>query len=193
LEIAMNVDQLAAIQQHLKSNHHPDTVAALAKVVPTGQRVLGVRVPVLNALAKEHKAGGLELARRLWQAGAFEERLLATKIIGKNAAKNSSEALQLIKALANELSDWAVCDTLGMEGTRPLLKKLGPEIWALALQKLAEPGEWQRRFGLVLLTHFVASPSHRPEIERLLAALDGDKRHYVKKAVAWVRRDLAKL
>ena len=186
-------EELAAIQQHLESHRNADTVASLATVVPTGQRVLGVRVPVLNELAKQHKAGGLELARKLWQSGAFEERLLAAKIIGKCAAKNPDEALQLIKTLARQLGDWAVCDTLGMEGTRPLLKKLSSEIWELAKTKLAEPGEWQRRFGLVLLTHFVDSPSHRPEIERLLASVADDKRHYVKKAVAWVRRDLAKL
>lgn len=35
--------------------------------------------------------------QRLWQAGAFEARLLATKIIGKNAAKNPTEALDLMR------------------------------------------------------------------------------------------------
>jgi 3-methyladenine DNA glycosylase AlkD len=69
---------------------------------------------------------------------------------------------------------------------------MGPEIWALALEKIAESGEWQRRFGLVLLTHFARSANHRSEIEQVLTSLGEDRRHYVKKAITWVRRDLSK-
>jgi hypothetical protein len=45
---------------------------------------------------------------------------------------------------------------------------------------------------LVLLTHFARSANHRAEIERLLRSLGEDRRHYVKKAITWVRRDLSK-
>ncbi len=188
----MNLESYAAISQELKAHYDPGAILAFAKLVPTGQKVLGVRVPVLNALAQQYKSGGLELAQILWRAGAFEERLLASKLIGKNASKNPSVAFELIKVLSNELSDWAVCDTLGLEGTRPLLKKQALQIWELALKKIAEPGDWQRRFALVLLTHFARSETHRCSIERLLVTVATDKRHYVKKAVAWVQRDLAK-
>jgi 3-methyladenine DNA glycosylase AlkD len=46
--------------------------------------------------------------------------------------------------------------------------------------------------GLVLLTHFVKDTSARTQIDETLVRLGGDKEHYVKKAVAWLQRDLRK-
>jgi len=51
---------------------------------------------------------------------------------------------------------------------------------------------WERRLSLVLLTHFVKDRNSRTQIEKTLARLSGDKEHYVKKAVAWLQRDLRK-
>ena len=43
------------------------------KFIPTSQAVYGVRLPLLNQIAKEHREGGFELAEALWKSGAFEE------------------------------------------------------------------------------------------------------------------------
>ncbi|HLE61814.1 MAG TPA: DNA alkylation repair protein, partial [Pyrinomonadaceae bacterium] len=73
----MNLSQrLYSIKQTLVAKSDAKAKAAFQKFIPTSQNVYGVRVPLLNQLAKEHREGGFDLAEALWTAGAFEERLL---------------------------------------------------------------------------------------------------------------------
>lgn len=44
-------------------------------------------VPILNELATHFKSGGFDLVEELWKSGAFEEKLLATKIWAKYARR----------------------------------------------------------------------------------------------------------
>ena len=66
------------------------------------------------------------------------------------------------------------------------------ELFAWSNKLVKSRNLWERRLGLVLLTHFVKDRNSRPQIEKTLARLSGDKEHYVKKAVAWLQKDLRK-
>ena len=189
----MNVSKrLASIKQTLVATSDAKARAAFKKFIPTSQNVYGVRVPVLNQLAKEHREGGFDLADALWTSGAFEERLLAAKVLGLLCKTNPDQALTLAKKCACEISDWAVCDTLGMQGVRGIAGQKKDELfsWSNKLARSKKP--WERRLALVLLTHFVDDKQSRIQIRETLARLSGDKEYYVKKAVAWLQRDLQK-
>ena len=191
--IQMNVSQrLRSIKQTLIVKSDPKAKAAFQKFIPTSQNVYGVRVPLLNQLAKEHREGSFDLAEALWKAGAFEERLLAVKLLGSSCKKDPDHALTLAKKFVSEISDWAVCDTLGMQGLRGITVKKKEEllIWSNKLAKSKNP--WERRLALVLLTHFVNDKQSRIQIKETLARLSGEKEYYVKKAVEWLQRDLQK-
>ncbi|HKO42378.1 MAG TPA: DNA alkylation repair protein [Pyrinomonadaceae bacterium] len=189
----MNVSQrLCSIKQSLVAKSDAKAKAAFQKFIPTSQNVYGVRVPLLNQLAKEHREGGFDLAEALWTAGAFEERLLAAKLLGSSCKRNPDQAVRLAKKFASEISDWAVCDTLGMQGLRGITVKKKDELfsWSNKLAKSKNP--WERRLALVLLTHFVKDKQAHIQIKETVARLSGDKEYYVKKAVAWLQRDLQK-
>lgn len=189
----MNVSQrLSSIKQTLVAKSDSRAKAAFQKFIPTSQNVYGVRVPLLNELAKEHREGGFDLAEALWTSGAFEERLLAAKVLGLSSKTNPDQAVTLAKKFASEISDWAVCDTLAMQGLRAIAVEKKDEllIWSHKLAKSKNP--WERRLALVLLTHFVEDNQSRIQIRKTLARLSGDKEYYVKKAVAWLQRDLQK-
>ena len=189
----MNISQrVSAITQALVAKSDEKAKAAFQKFVPTSQRVYGVRVSLLNQLAKEHREGGFELAEALWKAGAFEERLLAAKLLGSSCKKDPDRALKLAKRFGAQISDWAVCDTLGMQGLRGIAVKKRRELFAFSNRLVKSKSSWERRLALVLLTNFVKEKDSRAHIEETLARLSGDPEHYVKKAVEWLRRDLRK-
>src|SRR5690242_2150896 len=106
---------LQEIQHILETNISEEAMAAAKKFVPGAQKIYGVRNPVLNELAQKYKAGSFELVEELWESGAFEEKILAAKMLGKIAANNANKSFQLIQIFAKGIDNWAVCDTIGMQ------------------------------------------------------------------------------
>lgn len=189
----MNISQrLSSIKQALVANSDEKAKSAFQKFIPTAQHVYGVRVPLLNQLAKEHRDGGFELVEALWRAGGFEERLLATKVLGSACKKDPDRALGLAKKFSPQVSDWAVCDTLATQGLRGIALKKQADLLAWSEQLVKSKNPWERRLALVLLTHFVKDKDLRVQTEETLARLSGDKEYYVKKAVQWLQKDLGK-
>lgn len=187
----MNVSQhLSSIKQELVAKSDSKAKAAFKEFIPASQRVYGVLVPFLNQIAKEHREGGFELAEALWKAGAFEERVLAAKVLGKSCKNDPDRAIKLAKRFARQIRDWVVCDTLGMQGLRAIASTKRQELlaWSNDLAKSKNP--WERRLALVLLTNFIKDKGSYPQIKKTLVRLSDDKAHYVKKAAEWIQRDL---
>jgi 3-methyladenine DNA glycosylase AlkD len=183
-------DDIAQIRLRLEEAGTEEYRLSVRKFAPTATQIFGVKVPVLNGMAREFSGGGLELVDGLWESGSFEERLLATKILGRLSRKQPEEAWARATRFADDLGDWPTCDTLATEAIRVAIPKLGAQVLERALGYCGEDGEWQRRFGLVLLTNFAKNSDCLEAIKGALRAVAADKRHYVKKAVAWLRRDL---
>jgi len=51
---------------------------------------------------------------------------------------------------------------------------------------------WERRFGVVLLLNFARVEQERPLIRRMLAPLRKDTEPYVRKALTWIDKELAR-
>ena len=111
-------ERVSSIKQALAAQSDEKAKGAVRKFVPTSQHVYGVRLPLLNLIVKNHREGGFDLAEALWNSGAFEEKLIAAKLLGSSCKKDPERALTLAKKFAAQVSDWAVCDTLGMQGVK---------------------------------------------------------------------------
>ena len=142
---------LKQIQKKLKSVSTPEGKASILKFVPDASRVYGVKMPVINELAKELRDTKFELVNELWRSGFFEEKILAAKLIGKLSKKFPQEAIATVKEFSKEIEDWAVCDTIGMQSLKPIAKKYQKETFALARQLNRSKNFWQRRLSLVLV------------------------------------------
>lgn len=184
--------QLKEIQKILKENSNPEAKAAHKKFVPGNENIYGVRTPLLNDLAQQFKSGGFELVEEIWNAGAFEEKLLAVKMLGKIAKKDPERSLNLIQHFAKNIGNWAVCDTIGMQGLKPILKTHQKEIFALAWKYNSSEDFWQRRLSLVLVEWYTRLKSLHPEIKKLIKNLEDDEEYYVKKAIVWIKKNFAK-
>ena len=183
---------LKHIQRELKQHSTPEAKTAALKFVPNAEKVYGIRTPVLNDMAKKYKEGGFDLAKELWNSGAFEEKLLAAKLLNVICKKDPWLALKLVTGFTNDISDWAVCDAVGMQSLKPVAKKIQNEIFDLSANLIKSKNLWERRLSLVIIEVFTKDRSLQPEIMKRVKALENDEEYYVKKAVDWIKRNLKK-
>ncbi len=100
--------------------------------------------------------------------------------------------MKLIEKYSNEIEDWAVCDTLGMQSIKSLVKAYAKEIFALANKLSKSKNLWRRRLSIVLVESYTKHKEYHPQINRLIELHENDKEYYVKKAVDWIKRNLRK-
>ena len=183
---------LPQIQKKLKSSSTPEAKTSIQKFVPDASKVYGVKMPLINELAKDLKDCDFELINNLWRSGFFEEKILAAKLIGKLSKKFPEEAVSLVKKFSKEIEDWAVCDTLGMQSLKPIAPKYQQQIFVLASQLNSSKNFWQRRLSLVLVEVYARNRDLHFQIQSLIEPLKKDKEYYVKKAIVWLEKSMAK-
>lgn len=185
-------DLLKQVQKELKAHSTPEAKAAAMKFVPNAEKIYGIRTPVLNILAKKYKEGGFDLVKELWSSGAFEEKLLAAKLLNVICKKDLLLSLKLVAGFSKDISDWAVCDTVGMQSLKPVAKKIQKEIFDLSTKLVKSKNLWERRLSLVIIEVFTKDKSLHPEIIKRVKMLENDEEYYVKKAVVWIKRNFEK-
>ena len=183
---------LKQIQKELKDSSTTEAKAAALKFVPNAEKVYGIRTPVLNIMAKKYKECGFDLVKELWSSGAFEEKLLAAKLLNVICKKDPLFSLKLVTGFTKDISDWAVCDAIGMQSLKPVAKKIQNEIFALSAKLIKSKNLWERRLSLVIIEVFTKDRSLQPEIMKRVIALENDEAYYVRKAVDWIKRNLKK-
>lgn len=183
---------LKHIQQELTDNSSPEAKAAALKFVPNAQKIYGIRTPVLNQLAKKYKEGGFELVKELWRSGAFEEKLLAAKLLNAICKKDPLLSLELVRSFTKDISDWAVCDTIGMQSLKPIANKIQKETFSLSAKLAKSKHLWERRLSLVIIEVYTKDRTLQPEIMKRVKMLENDDEYYVRKAVEWIKRNLKK-
>jgi len=182
--------QLLEIRKILKNKSSEKDKDSILKFAPTVKKLYGVKVAILNELVKRIKELDFELVEKLWKSGIFEERLLASKILGKICKTNPTKTLTLIKKFSNDISDWVVCDTLATQGIRSIINLKQKEFFDLSKKLVKSKNLWQRRFGLVILINFTKDKDFRQEIKEILKSVKDEKEPYVKKAIIWLKNEL---
>jgi len=160
--------------------------------VPGQQKVYGVRTPELNLLVQRYKAYSFDLADELWSSGALEEKIIAIKIMEKMGKSDPAKLLSLFKQFSKTIDNWAVCDGLGMQFLRGVVKTHSREIFELAGRYNDAKDPWQRRLSLVMVEWYTRIGDHHDNIKKLVKNLGSDDEYYVKKAVIWITKNFRK-
>jgi 3-methyladenine DNA glycosylase AlkD len=163
--------------------------ASIDKFVPGSQKVYGVSMPLLNGIAKDFKEGGFELVTKLWKSGAFEEKVLAAKLLGKICKKNPELTLEMVTRFSHDITNWAECDALGMQSIKAIARIKQKEIFKLSKHYGKSQNPWERRLSLVLLESYTKDKALKKEILMRIGQLENDEDYYVKKAVTWLKRN----
>jgi 3-methyladenine DNA glycosylase AlkD len=184
--------ELKEIQSILNSKAEKSNAEFFLKMVPGEQKIYGVKTPVLNELVKKYKSGSFDLAEELWNSGALEEKIIAIKILEKTGKTDPGRLLKLFKRFSKQIDNWAVCDGLGMQFLRSIVKTHQQEIFDLASKFNPSKDPWQRRLSLVMVEWYTRMPETHSEIKKLVKNLEGDKEYYVKKAIVWINKNFKK-
>jgi 3-methyladenine DNA glycosylase AlkD len=182
--------KLSEIQKILKEKSNEKVKASFQKFIPSSQKVYGVKVTELNKLAMKYKNGGFEIVKESWKSGSFEEKLLASKILGKICKRDPEKTLQFLRMFSKNICDWAVCDTLATQGIRGIAKTKQKEIFEISKKLIHSKNFWERRFAIVLLINFTKDKNLKKEINEVIKNAETDEEYYVKKAVEWIKRKL---
>lgn len=179
----MQVDDIIA---QLRVQANPENVAGMARYGINPHNTLGVKIPVLRDLAKQHRRDHA-LALQLWDSGIHEARILATMI-----ADPKQVTEQLMEHWVRGFDSWDVCD----QCCSNLFDKT-PYAWDKAVEWCKRDEEFVRRAGFVLMAA-LAVHDKKANDDRFLPFLAlieqgaTDERNFVKKAVNWALRQIGK-
>ena len=170
----------------LRASAAPGGKKGMARFGIRPEKALGVRIPVLRALAKE--AGrDHALARDLWRSGIHEARILASMVDEPERVTPAQ-----MDRWAREFDSWDVCDQCCMN-----LFDRTPHAWGKAVEWTGREEEFVKRAGLALMASLAWHRKDAPDADfaPFLAAAEraaDDPRAYVKKGASWALRQMGK-
>lgn len=152
-------------------------------LVPGNQTIVGVRVPDLRRFAKELlKQYTAEELLGVIADDYYEERMLQGMIIGLQPKPEFETVLKQIQEFVPKIDNWAVCDIFcaGLKITKEHQK----EMFEFLQKYIQSNGEFERRFGVVMLLDYYVEEAYLNRIFDLFDGMDTTG-YYVQMAVAW--------
>ena len=155
-----------------------------------GDLFLGIRIPVLRQIAKEHSGITLDVAVELLQSPLHEVRMLALLIMVLQYKQGGNETAIYSAYLANthRINNWDLvdCSTADIVGAHLFERDRAP------LTKLAKSKSlWERRIAIIATFYFI----RRKQFDDTLAIADlllNDQEDLMHKAVGWMLREVGK-
>lgn len=151
-------------------------------LIPNVSNMLGVRIPLLRALAKELSKGNnfreyLKPAKDEY----FEEILIKGFIIAY-AKMDIQERLKYIEMFVPKIDNWAICDSFC--NTLKFTTKNMDIVWRFLEPYAKSDQEYYLRFASIMYLSYYLKDDY---IDSIFAAFDNMKRdeYYVQMAVAW--------
>ncbi|MDR1631252.1 MAG: DNA alkylation repair protein [Oscillospiraceae bacterium] len=150
-------------------------------LVPNSGTMLGVRIPVLQKLAKTLAAGEYETYFAHASDDTFEEIMLQGLVICF-LKTDLDEIFERLRSYIPKITNWSQCD--GVAQSLKCAKKHLPEFRAFLQPYLSSEREFEVRFAVVmLLSHFV-NEEHLKDCFYVFDSVTHGG-YYVKMAVAW--------
>ncbi len=149
---------------------------------PGTNNIIGVRVPILRAYAKE-LAKQYEIKELLEEIDDefYEEIMLKGMLIG--LSKESFEVVKgYIQNFVPKIDNWAVCDVFC--GGLKMTKKYKAEMWEFIQKYLDSDAEFDIRFGVVIILSYYIDEDYIEQDFKVFNSVKSQD-YYVKMAVAW--------
>jgi 3-methyladenine DNA glycosylase AlkD len=175
-----------AIVERLRASAEPPYLAMLGRLNIDPSRSLGVRMPVLRAIAKE-LGKDHSLAQELWARGMTETMILAAMVDPPEAV-----TAEQMDSWVEGIGDWAVCDqTVGYLFRKTSYAHVKAREW------IERDEEFVRRAGMVLMASLAVHDKGAEDgiFIEYLGLVEGkadDPRRYVMKAASWAVRQIGK-
>ncbi len=146
----------------------------------TSYERVGVRVPVLRALAKSIiKSGEWEEFVSVRPILFYEQAMLCG-IISASVKEPYEDKIKRLKAFSGLIDDWAVCDV-----TCSCLKCKDDRLFDDACAFAASPDLWLARMGLVIILGNFADREHLDGIRSAIDSVRAEG-YYIDMAIGWL-------
>lgn len=161
---------------------------------------IGVSVPDMRrevrAIARGYPGlGGGEAvawARALWTEPVHERRMAAVEVLEMSVPRLTADDLGTVEELIRQARTWALVDVLAATVAGGIALR-EPASWARIDRWASDPDFWVRRSALLaLLPGIRAGRTDMARFTRYAEPLLADKEFFIRKAIGWVLREIAK-
>lgn len=173
-----------SVRKELKTLEDPAYREFHSSLIPGADNILGVRIPQLRIMAKGlAKKEGWRTFVEATDTQYYEETMLQGMIIGL-AKMELEERIHYIRLFVPRINNWAVCDIFSGELKKTAVGKGKETVWQFIQLYLKSKEEYEIRFGIVMLFHYV----DEDHIDSLLeyADLFTHEAYYARMAMAWM-------
>ncbi len=155
-----------------------------------GDKFLGIRVPVLRALAKKYKDASIREIQYLLQSKFHEERLFALFLLVQKFNKSNTEDKKIVFNLylknTRYINNWDLVDCSAPAIVGGFLENKD----RCLLYKLCRSKNlWERRMAVMATFAFIKNNQFSDTLS-ISELLIGDKEDLIHKAVGWMLREI---
>jgi 3-methyladenine DNA glycosylase AlkD len=190
---------LLPIQKELRALASAETAANLQRFFKTGPGqygegdvFLGIKVPPLRALAKQHRDADLATVAALLESGYHEERMLALLLLMQfyQAADEAARqaAYDLYLGHTHRINNW---DLVDVSAPRIVGRHLQERPRKVLYQLARSPLLWERRIAILATAWFIGRNDFEDTL-RIADVLMEDEHDLMHKAVGWMLREVGK-
>lgn len=157
-----------------------------------GDRFLGIRVPDIRKLAREHRNISLSRAFELIRSPFHEERMFSLFVLVDHFGRANDEGKKEIYTLylknTNFINNWDLVDaSAGRIVGAYLFSRSKKPIYALAKSR----NLWERRISVMATSYFIGRNEFADTL-KIAEMLLNDKEDLIHKAVGWLLREIGK-
>lgn len=187
------------LSRQLHALASPETAAILQRFFKTGpgeygagDRFLGIKVPLLRALARQHQGVDIRVIELLLAAEFHEERVFALLLLMQfyraGDQDEKAAAFELYLGNTRYINNWDLVDISAPHIVgHYLTDKPRERLYQLA----ASDALWERRIAIIATFHFIRLHQFDDTL-RLAATLCDDRHDLMHKAVGWMLREVGK-
>lgn len=150
------------------------------KLVPEGERALGVRVPALRKAAKEISKGNYSEFLAC-EKGDLREEIMLEGLVMTLIKCDYETMLGYIKEFVEKIRSWETCDIVSFKG----IKKYLPEFFGDIEYFIYNDNPWVVRFGFGCLLEFYLTDEYIDRVLKYVNSVDSDF-YYVQMMQGWL-------
>lgn len=192
-------DASASLVAQLRAAGDPVRAASEAAYLKSDLEFAGVRVPECRRITRAFLAGQpdldradlLALTRALWAVPLWEAKRVAVELLSQRLPLLEAADIALVEELVRTSHTWALVDELAAVVAGDLVARFDCsaqlDSWA------ADDDFWVRRSALLAL--YLPLRAGDGDVERFLRYADAmleEREFFIRKAIGWVLRDMAK-
>ena len=180
--IVWNDESYRQLVAYLKENADEAYRVFNSRIVKSSAPMLGIRMPILQKMAKQIAKGDYEGYLSLPHDNCFEETMLEGLVIG--ALKLPYPKLYpLVGSFVDKIENWMVCDCFC--NALKSAKRFPEDFWEYTSFLLQSDNPWHIRTGLVLMLDYFLDGEHISEVLSRCDAVT-NPHYYVQMAQAWL-------